>query len=832
MTRIHNSARALSLAVILAAAAPSDGQNFTPDQSLIDLSGPNSALPLDAAASLRPGMVVRLPDGAAGVRVRIGTVRARPLGDIAITGHVDGSSEPVRLTLGGTGYYAAAGMEGWRPSSGGRGEWLSPGSLALADLGAEERLVVARTLATLPATQSGVIEIEARLSDSFVRRHGLASRLRAQHLAEAVNAALAEAGRDVTLELTALRGAEAGQSATPGIALSTLDTIAADVIVAAVLPSSRAVQVGNPATAFATIINAGASEAAACGLALTGAAPAGSFSYQVTDALNLPTGVADTAVNIPANGAQSYLFSFTPSAAFEPGGDLPVEFTCTNRDSAVVTSGVNTLWFSASTNAVPDIIAISETGAAVGLNSLPGVVDIHDRQRRGPFAVATANVGASGTITVSAAPTSAIPVTVRVCQTSPATGACLASPAASVTLDMASGATPSFGVFATADIPVGFDPANNRIRVVFSEGAAVRGSTTVAIRTLLTEPILPEVRYLYADADISLPAHYRGGQVAAADNTPIDNPVTNPGATLGRVLFYDRRLSINNAISCASCHIQALGFSDDGALSTGFEGGLTGRHSPGLSNARYYARGHFFWDERANTLEDQTLMPIADAVEMGLPLDQAVARIAAEDFYADLFTDTFGDATVTTERMALAMGQFVRAMTSYTSRFDQALAAGPLGSAAFRAQLTDQEYLGLQLFMPVPGSTVQALNCSTCHTTLAHISDDIHNIGLDATNDADDGAGNGAFKSPSLRNVAVRPQFMHDGRFTTLAEVIEFYNSGVQNNPNLDVRLRQGRNPQRLNLTDAEKLALEAFMNTLTDQAFLSDERFSDPFAN
>ncbi|HAQ35313.1 MAG TPA: hypothetical protein DCQ53_08155, partial [Alphaproteobacteria bacterium] len=290
MTRIHSSARALSIAVILAAAAPSDGQNFTPAHTLIDLSEPNTALPLDAATPLRPGMVVRLPDGAAGVRVRIDTVRARPLGDVAITGHVDGSGEPVRLTLGGTGFYAAAGMEGWRPSSGGRGEWLSPGSLALADLGAEERLVVSRTLATLPAVQSGVIEIEARLSDSFVRRHGLASRLRAQHLAEAVNAALAEAGRDVTLELTALRGAEAGQSATPGIALAALDAIAADVIVAAVLPSSRAVQVGNPATAFATIINAGASEAAACGLALTGAAPAGSFSYQVTDALNLPTG--------------------------------------------------------------------------------------------------------------------------------------------------------------------------------------------------------------------------------------------------------------------------------------------------------------------------------------------------------------------------------------------------------------------------------------------------------------------------------------------------------------------------------------------------------------
>lgn len=828
MTRTFNSAFALTTALFLVAASPSDGQS-TP---ILDLSPTDAALPMDAAARIEPGMVIRLPDGATGIRIRVSTVSARPLGDVAITGTIDGTGEPVRLTLGGAGYYTAAGMERWRPDGSGQGQFLPPGSLAASDLAEEERLVVSRTIAALPRDTAGTLELQAELSDSFVRRHGLASRLRAQDLAEAVNAELAEQGRDLSVELVALRGADPGASTTPGIALAGLDTIAADVIVAAVLPSSRAVRVGDPATAFATIINAGASAATSCGLALTGASPAGSFSYQITDALNQPTGSPDAPVDIPANAAQSYIFSFTPSATFEPGGDLPLEFTCTNRASAAVNSGVNTLWFSASATAVPDIIAIAETGASVGLNSLPGVVDILDRQRRGPFAVATANVGASGTITVSAAPTSDIPVTVRVCQTDPGTGACLASPSTELTLDINAGATPSFAVFATGDIPVAFAPATNRIRVLFSEGGAVRGSTTVAIRTLLTEPILPDVSFLYADADVNLPNYYRNGPVAAADNTPIDNQITNAGATLGRVLFYDRRLSLNNAVSCASCHIQALGFSDDGQFSTGFEGGLTGRHSPGLTNARYYDRGHFFWDERADALEDQVLIPIPNEVEMGLPLDQAVARVAAEDFYADLFTDAFGDAGVTSERMALAMAQFVRSMTSHNSRFDQALDAGPLGSAAFQAQLTEQEYLGVQLFMPVQGSNIQALNCAACHNTLAQVSDDIHNIGLDATNDADDGAGNGEFKAPSLRNIGVRTEFMHDGRFTTLAEVIEFYNSGVQANPNLDGRLRQGPNPQRLNLTDEEKAALEAFLNTLTDQDFLTDERFSDPFAN
>ncbi|MEN0653148.1 MULTISPECIES: cytochrome-c peroxidase [Hyphobacterium] len=828
MTRTFNGAFALTTALFLVAASPSDGQT----SPILDLAAAEAAIPMDAATRIEPGSVIRLPDGAAGLRIRVVTIAARPLGDIAITGTVDGTGEQVRLTLGGAGYFTAAGMERWRPDGSGQGQFLPPGSLAAADLAEEERLVVSRTLAALPPDARGMIAVQARLGDSFVRRHGLASRLRAQDLAEAVNATLASEGRPVSVELVALRGAGTGASSTPGIAFAGLDTIAADVIVAAVLPSSRAVRVGDPATAFATVINAGAGEATSCGLALTGASPAGSFSYQITDALNQPAGTPDTPVNIPANGAQSYIFSFTPSATFEPGGDLPLEFTCTNRASAVVNSGVNTLWFSASANAVPDIIAIAETGASVGLNSLPGVVDIHDRQRSGPFAVATANVGAAGTITVSAAPTSDIPVTVRICQTDPGTGACLAAPAPDLTLDIIAGATPSFAVFAAGDTPISFAPATNRIRVLFSEGGAVRGSTTVAIRTLLTEPILPEVSFLYADADVNLPNYYRNGPVAAADNTPIGNRITNAGATLGRVLFYDRRLSLNNAVSCASCHVQALGFSDDGQFSTGFEGGLTGRHSPGLTNARYYDRGHFFWDERADTLEDQVLVPIPNEVEMGLPLDQAVARVAAEDFYAGLFTDAFGDAGVTSERMALAMAQFVRSMTSHNSRFDQALDAGPVGSAAFQAQLTEQEYLGLQLFMPVPGSDIQALNCGACHTTLAHISDDIHNIGLDATNDADAGAGNGAFKAPSLRNVGVRTEFMHDGRFTTLAEVVEFYNSGVQNTPGLDNRMRQGPNPQRLNLTDEEKAALEAFLHTLTDQDFLTDPRFSDPFAN
>ncbi len=607
-------------------------------------------------------------------------------------------------------------------------------------------------------------------------------------------------------------------------------------VVAAVLPSSRAVQVGGTATAFATIINAGQAEAQNCRVELSpGGEAAGSFSFQTTDAANAVTGSPDTPVNIAGGAAQGFVFAFTPSAPFS-GGDLPLVFDCDNTDPAPIRAGVNSFWLSASTIAGADIVAISDTGPAVGLNSLPGVVETIDRQKNGAFVVAISNVGAAASLTARPVLSpEGLTVTPRICQTNTGTGACLSPAADSVDFFIGSNQTASFAVFVIDGLPVAFDPGNNRISVRFEENGTLRGSTSVAVRTLLSAPVLPVIPYLYADADVDLPAYYRNGPAAGADNTPIDNHITNPGAALGRVLFHDRRLSANNTTSCATCHTQATGFSDPLELSEGFAGELTARHSPGLSNARYYANGHFFWDERAATLEDQTLAPIQSEVEMGLTLEEAVSRIAAEDFYDPLFTAAFGDAEVTPDRMARAMAQFVRSLVTYNSRFDAALAAGPVGSPAFEAGFTQQEYLGLQLFMPVNGSPVENLGCAACHGTLAHISDDVHNIGLDdpADPDADPGNGLGEFKAPSLRNAGVRTHFMHDGRFISLAEVIEHYNSGVIASPGLDPRLRNGFGQAlRLNLTAEEAQALEAFLHTLTDNDFLTDPRFGDPFVD
>ena len=377
--------------------------------------------------------------------------------------------------------------------------------------------------------------------------------------------------------------------------------------------------------------------------------------------------------------------------------------------------------------------------------------------------------------------------------------------------------TPLAAAVTTATI-VATNAAGNSVTNAFS---------IVAFAPDLNALTLPAVSFAYSDARLPLPRHFtqappNAGSPQQADNTPASNPITDAGATLGRVLFYDRRLSINDRVACASCHQQQFAFTDTARLSVGFAGGRTGRQSMGLTNARFYTRGRFFWDERAATLEAQVLQPIQDATEMGLTLDQLRTKVSVTSYYPALFTAAFGTPEITTDRVGLALAQFVRSLTSANSKFDQAFGAN--GVPDFPRTFTAQELVGQNLFNGRAG-------CARCHGTNAHISDDSHNTGLDATI-TDIGAGTGRFKAPSLRNVEVRGRYMHDGRFTSLEQVIAFYNAGVQNNSNLDNRLRGPNNaPLRLNLSQGEKDGLVAFLKTLTDASFLSAPRFSNPFA-
>ena len=341
----------------------------------------------------------------------------------------------------------------------------------------------------------------------------------------------------------------------------------------------------------------------------------------------------------------------------------------------------------------------------------------------------------------------------------------------------------------------------------------------------LAEPTLPSPSLRYDDAEVGLPAHFLAGggmSVLSLDNTPAANPITDAGATLGRVLFYDPRLSASDAVSCGSCHHQSLGFADALVFSIGLGGALTPRHATGLANARFYKRGRFFWDERASTLEEQVLDPIQNDHEMGMSLDALAIKLSVTPYYPALFTAAFGSPDITRDRISRALAQFTRAMVSGDSRYDRAFDAN--GVANFASTLTPQEIDGERVF--------RQSGCGSCHTTLAQVGDAPHSNGLDAA-PVDTGVGGGVFKTPSLRNVAVRPRFMHDGRFATLDEVVAFYDSGIQNTPRLDPRLRAADGtPKRLGLTAGERDALVAFLGALTDSTFLTSPRFSNPFVS
>ena len=255
-------------------------------------------------------------------------------------------------------------------------------------------------------------------------------------------------------------------------------SVAGPVIVASVLPVSRSVQVGTPATAFATIINAGPGTALGCGLAPLTNLPA-TFAFQTTDpATNQLTGAPDTAVDVAVGFAQSFVFAVTPTAAIAPT-EVQLGFDCANSNPAPITSGLNTLLFSASATPVPDIVALAATSANDGIVTIPGTTGT------GVFAVATVNVGASGAITAVVDTGNATPaVNVALCQTEPATGNCLTAIGPSVTTTINTNATPTFGIFVTGTGTVPFDPATNRIFVRFKDSTGVtRGSTSVAVRT-------------------------------------------------------------------------------------------------------------------------------------------------------------------------------------------------------------------------------------------------------------------------------------------------------------------------------------------------------------
>ena len=322
------------------------------------------------------------------------------------------------------------------------------------------------------------------------------------------------------------------------------------------------------------------------------------------------------------------------------------------------------------------------------------------------------------------------------------------------------------------------------------------------------------------------------------DNTPPGNQISNAGATLGRVLFYDKRLSRNNTVSCSSCHQQAHAFSDSAIASLGVAG-TTGRHSTRLPNARFGTEVHFFWDERAATLENQATQPIRNAIEMGFSgtgvdpdFSDLISRLSATIEYPVLFNFVFGSPAIDETRIQNAIAQFVRSIQSFDSKYDVGRAVTP-GNQPF-PNFTASENNGKQLFLG-PANAGGA-GCAGCHRPPEF------DIDPNSRNNAVIAAIGGGTdltntRSPSLRNLAdatgqLNGPFMHNGNFTTLAQVINHYDVIPADNPNLDPRLRRpGGGVQRLNLTPQEKIDLEAFLLTLSGTAVYTERKWSNPFS-
>lgn len=342
---------------------------------------------------------------------------------------------------------------------------------------------------------------------------------------------------------------------------------------------------------------------------------------------------------------------------------------------------------------------------------------------------------------------------------------------------------------------------------------------------------IPQQPYNYSSPN--LPFYYSNQFITIQDNSPNANPTTDWGATLGRVLFYDKQLSFNNSISCSSCHIQEFGFTDTLRFSKGFNGGFTQNHSMALANAKFYSNGRFFWDERAASLEDQVLQPITDSIEMGMTIDLLEERLKNSEFYPILFDKAFVNSEINSENIAKALSQFVRSMVSYQSKFDVGRGAVSTIYEDFN-NFTIIENDGKRIF-----TSHHNINCLGCHNTEAFITDNPRNNGLYSIND-DIGiaihTGNvfdeGKFKAPSLKNVAIRYRFMHDGSLSSLDEVINHYNNGIRINVNLDNHLIDANTgePFKMELTQYEIEALKAFLHTLTDEVFITDVKYSDPF--
>ncbi len=352
------------------------------------------------------------------------------------------------------------------------------------------------------------------------------------------------------------------------------------------------------------------------------------------------------------------------------------------------------------------------------------------------------------------------------------------------------------------------------------------------------------------DYQVTLPVHLQRNGLFA-------RPVDNAKATLGRVIFYDKKLSKDGKVSCASCHLQEHGFSDVSAKSKGVNDRESTRNSIALSSvvnfSAYYGTDingptaiRFFWDNRAETVEQQSRGAFTNPDEMGMHMSEIVSVIKSQEYYEPLFQKAFnnGDdislAEVTEARVFEAMSHFINSLGSFQSRFDteadklvdmNSFGAFNEYKRTFPGFSSDEN----------AGKALYNTHCAGCHSLdMGRPVLNFANNGLDVVY-KDKGVGGvpgnennpslqEQFKVPTLRNIELSAPYMHDGRFATLEQVIDHYSTGIQNNPNLHGLLKSGNGPKKMNFTQKEKEQLIAFMKTLTDNELKTEVRFSNPF--
>jgi len=360
--------------------------------------------------------------------------------------------------------------------------------------------------------------------------------------------------------------------------------------------------------------------------------------------------------------------------------------------------------------------------------------------------------------------------------------------------------------------------------------------------TLGDFPVLPTTPFSYSD--IEMPLHlFDAPEDKPTGYKPVDvsprafSDITDDAATLGRVLFYDKKLSALENISCGTCHIQANSFADGEIFSEGIDT-PTLRNSMHLNDIAWTSNERFFWHMKESTLKETILLPLTDDNEIGANLDDVVIKLAQTSYYPELFDKAFGDTDISEDRIIEAIAQFLKSMNTFNSKFDQA------AEIEFE-NLSPSELRGLELFSE---------SCSSCHTQGAHDTEqiigggnsnifintlastlqvlpNIFNNGLPKDHE-DDGAGTWnedyrqLFKIPTLRNIELTGPYMHDGRFISLEEVLDHYSNGVKENIWSIGLIPEGG----FDFSNTDKTDIISFLKLLTDESFVENPIWSDPF--